>query len=138
MAVNIDGDNKLIVLDTTLAWNFHDIYVALMDWSAQSTSMKYLLPCQGSGKGALGGGIYTDIIYMLSNGWKLKPSGYATGTQVSVSGTLITDDGSAATVAPTVGGQPVWIFKVATNGIIAEVTDTTGLLTEDTFLANQE
>ena len=119
MAITLDGPSKLIVLDTTTAWDFHDIYVAIVDWSVISTNMQYLLPCQGSGKGALGGGLYTDTIYTLINGWKLKPSGYTTGTQVSVTGTLITSDGSAATVAPTTGGQPVWIFKVATNGIIS-------------------
>lgn len=119
MAITLDGVNKLIVLDTTTAWDFHLIYQAIIDWSVLSTNMQYLLPCQGSGKGALGGGLYTDTIYTLINGWKLKPSGYTTGTQVSVTGTLITSDGSAATVAPTTGGQPVWIFKVATNGIIS-------------------
>lgn len=119
MAITIDGSTKLIVLDTTTSWDFHDIYVAIVDWSVLSGNMQYLLPCQGSGKGSLGSGLYTDIIYTLINGWKLQPSGYASGTQVSVTGTLITSDGSAATVAPTVGGAPVWIFKVATNGIIA-------------------
>lgn len=119
MAITIDGSTKLIVLDTTTSWDFHDIYVAIVDWSVLSGNMQYLLPCQGSGKGSLGSGLYTDIIYTLINGWKLKPSGYSTGTQISVTGTVITSDSSAATVAPTTGGQPVWIFKVATNGIIS-------------------
>jgi hypothetical protein len=142
--ITIDGANKLIVLDTTTAWDFHDIYVAAMDWAALSENMQYLLPCQGAGKGALGGGLYTDIIYTLLNGWKLKPSGYTAGTQISVTGTLITDDSSLPTVAPTTGGQPVWLFKVATNGIISvqgsglsteEHTAVMGALSEDNFLA---
>jgi hypothetical protein len=120
MAITIDGDNKIINLSTSTDWLFHDIYVALVDWSYLPENMKYLLPCQGNGKVDLGGGVYTDIIYNLLNGWKLKPSGYVNGTQILVEGTLVTDDGSIPTDSPTVGGIPQWLFKVATYGVLVE------------------
>lgn len=151
MAVTIDGPNKLIILDTGTAWNFHDdIYVPLCNWAAGSGNMQYVLPCQGSGKISLGTAVYTDAIYKLLSGWKIKPSGYAAGAQVSVAGTLVTDDGSARTVAPTTGSAPVWVFQVATDATIvatgsgvttqdkvdiAALVDANGYLKEDNFLA---
>ena len=118
--ITIDGDNKIITLDTDTSFDFKDIYTAIIDWSVLEGNMKYLLPCQGSGKIPIGGSVYTDIIFTLLNGWKLKPSGYTTGDQISVSGTLVTDDGSDLTLAPTVGGCPIWIFKVATYGTVMD------------------
>lgn len=130
MALTIDGTNKLLILDTSVAWNFHDdIYVPSITWSCISTNMKYVLPVLGSGKIALGASIYTDTIFTLKNGWKIKPSGYAAGTQIAVTGTVVTDDGSALTTAPTVGSAPVWVFKVATNGVI--VSTGSGLSTAE-------
>jgi len=130
MAVTITGSTKLITLDTSLTWDFHtDLYVPLVDWSCLSTNMQYVLPCQGSGKIPIGGGVFTDIIFTILNGWKLKPSGYTNGDQISVAGTLVTDDSSLLTVAPTTGGYPQWLFKVATNGVITSVGS--GLSTDE-------
>lgn len=119
MAITIYGSTKRITLDTSTTWSFHDIYVAVQDWACLSTNMQYVLPCSSEGKADLGGGVYTDIIYKLLNSWKLKPSGYTNGDQIIVNGTLITDDTSAPTVAPSTGGVPQWLFKVATYGVIA-------------------
>lgn len=119
MAVTFDGTNKVITLDTATTWNFHDdIYLPMLDWAVLSGNMQYLLPCSGEGKASLGASVYTDAIYKLLNGWKLQPSGYAAGTQVTVAGTLITDDSSARTIAPSVGSAPVWVFQVATDATI--------------------
>lgn len=130
MALTITGTSKLLTLDTATSFDFRtDIYRPLVDWSCLHDNMQYLLPCQGSGKITLGGGVYTDLIFTLLNGWKLKPSGYTNGDQISVVGTLVTSDSSVPTVAPTVGGYPQWLFKVATNGIITAVGS--GLTTDE-------
>lgn len=132
MAITITGPTKLVTLDTSFSFDFRVVYDTIIDWSCGSSNMQYTLPCQGAGKVPLGGGVFTDTIYTILNGWKLKPSGYTTGDQVSVIGTVVTSDASAATVAPTIGGAPVWIFKVASNGIIA----TTGGSSSDPWLAD--
>lgn len=129
MTVSINGSTKEITLSGSLSFDFHDIYVALVDWAYLSTNMQYVLPCSGEGKIGLGGAVYTDSIYTLLNGWKLKPSGYTEGDQISVSGTLVTDDGSARTKSQTVGDCPVWVFQVATNGVVVAVGS--GLSTDE-------
>ena len=119
MAVAFDGPNRLVTLTTSLAFSVHDdIYVAAVQWAALQGNMQYLAPMDSSGKAAISAGIYTDSIFRLANGWKLKPSGYSAGDQVTVSGTLITDDGTARTVPPTVGSAPVWVFTVSTNATL--------------------
>lgn len=119
MSVTIDGANKLIILSGSTAWVFgSDIYPILQDWAALSGNMKYTLPCSASGYLPLGGSVYTDIIFTINYGWKLQPSGYTTGTPISVTGTLITIDSSNRVTAPTIGGVPEWTFQVATYGTV--------------------
>jgi hypothetical protein len=156
MAITLSGADKLITLDTDTTFTWKDIYDACVDWAVLEANMQYLIPMVGSGKAALGGSVYTDVIFVLSNGWKLKPSGYTAGDTITITGTGITDDASDRTTAPTTGDAPVWVFQVATYGTISSVStgsglseeehDTllavptavenqAGLLTEDTFLA---
>jgi hypothetical protein len=129
MATTLDGTNKLIVLDTATSFTAQAIYDACVDWSVLSTNMKYLLPMQGVGKASLGGGVYTDSIYSLVNGWKLKPSGYAADTQVKVTGTLITSDSSNYSVAPTSGSPVQWLVQATTAATI--VSSGSGLSTAE-------
>jgi hypothetical protein len=146
MSITLSGANKLITLDTDTAFSWKDIYDDCVDWAAEHDNMQYLIPMTGSGKAALGGSVYTDVIFVLENGWKIKPSGYTAGDQITVTGTGITSDSSAKTVAPTTGDAPVWTFQVATYGTISSVSSGSGLsteehdqlfegLTEDNFLA---
>lgn len=128
MAITIDGVNKHINLTTTTSWDFHDIYIAIVDWSFLPENQKYLLPCSGSGKIGIGSSIYTDSIYKLLNGWKLCALGYPESEEISVSGTLVTDD-SSSRVNIAVGNEVTWIFQVATQGIITSVGS--GLSTEE-------
>jgi hypothetical protein len=132
MAISLTGSTKIIELDTDLAFTAKDIYDAAVDWASLHDNMQYLIPMTGSGKAPLGGSVYTDIIFVLANGWKIKPSGYSDGDQIVVSGTLITDDSTVRTVAPTTGGNPDWTFQVATYGTVSNLNE---LLTEDSFLA---
>jgi len=148
--ISIDGANKIVVLSVETSFNFNDVYMALVDWSALPENMQYLLPVQGTGKAVLGGGVYTDIIYTILNGWKIKPEGYTSGTQISVVGTIVSDDNTIFTIPPTSGGVPQWLFRVSTSGVvtvtgsgvttqdkidIADEIMTRGLLEEDNFLA---
>lgn len=137
MAIVINGSTKEITLSVDTVFAFHDIYVTIVDWSAQSSNMQFLLPCSGNGKITLGTSVYTDSIYTLLNGWKLKPSGYSEGDQIQITGTVVTDDSSARTKPQTVGECPVWIFTVATNGIIAE-SGGGGGASWDTILVGQD
>ena len=131
MAITLDGANKLITLDTDTSFTASEIYTAAVDWAVLEANMQYLIPMTGSGKADLGGSVYTDIIFILTNGWKIKPSGYTAGDQITVTGTLITSDASARTVSPTTGGEPVWVFQVATYGTISSVSTGSGLSTEE-------
>lgn len=127
MAVTFDGPNKLILIDTSTSLTVNYIYSQSKLWDCQHDNMQYLSPFASAGKASLGGGVYTDSIYVLSNGWKLKPVGYSANTIVSLVGTLITDNGSALTVPPT-SGQPVtWQFQTSTNATIVTVSGGSGL-----------
>ena len=119
MALTIDWPNKQLVISVDTTFSFHDIYVAVMDWSALSWNMQYLIPLSSSGNAPLWGWLFTDIIYVIENWWKIKPSWYTSWTQISIVGTLITSDGSNPTTPPTTGWVPQFLFKVATNGIIS-------------------
>jgi hypothetical protein len=118
MAITIDGANKLIVLDTATSFTTQAIYDACVAWAVLTGNMQYLLPMDASGYESLGGGLFTDAIRRLINGYKLKPSGYAANTQITVVGTLIVDDGSNYSVPPTTGSPVTWQIQVATAGII--------------------
>lgn len=129
--ITFDGNNKLIILDTDLSFNVKDIYDSAVDWAVLHDNMQFLIPMVGSGKNPLGGGVYTDIIFVLSNGWKLQPSGYSEGDIIVVKGTLITDDGTSRTVPQSVGDCPIWEFQVATYGTLTEGGGSGGGLTTE-------
>ena len=131
MAVTLDGPNKLIVLDTATSFTAQSIHSAVQSWASLSANMQYLLPMSASGKAALGGGIFTDLIFSLLNGWKLKPSGYAANTQIIVSGTLITSDNTAYAVPPTTGSPVQWLVQATTAGTITTVSSGSGLSTAE-------
>ena len=73
----------------------------------------------------------SPISYILTNGWKLKPSGYIAGTTIKVEGTVITDDDTEPTVPATTGSPVTWVFKVAYSGIITNVATGSGLSTAE-------
>jgi hypothetical protein len=120
MAITLTGATKLITLDTDETFTASDIYAAAVEWAMLEANMQFLLPMESAGHSPLGGSVYTDIIYILCNGWKITSSGYAAGTEIAITGTLITDD---TTTRVTLGDSSVlWVFQVATYGSIAETT----------------
>lgn len=122
MAISFNGANRIITLSTTTNWLFKDIYDAAQVWAALPENMKYVLPCSGAGKFPFGGGAYSDIIYSLLSNWKLRPSGYTTGTPIIIRGTIVTDDSTTRVSAPVTGGVPSWEFQVASYGTVSIVS----------------
>jgi hypothetical protein len=118
MGISVDGDNKLIILDTLTSFTAQAIYNACVSWAALSGNMKYLLPMSSVGKAAIGGGIYTDLIFIQQNGYKIKPSGYAANTQIVLVGTLVTSDSSLPTLPPTIGSPVQWLIQATTAATI--------------------
>ena len=114
-----DGTTKYITVSGVSTFTADELHKAAMTWSVLSANMKYLIPTSVSGKEPLGGGVYTDLIYVLENGWKLQPDGYAAGSQILVQGTLITSDSSIRTVEHLTGECPGWTFQVATYGTVS-------------------
>lgn len=129
MTVTFDGPNKIIVLSVATSFTLQtDIYDAAINWATTQGNMQYLLPMQGSGHVPLGGGVYTDAVYTLINGWKLQPSGYAANTQVKLLGTIATSDGTNYAIAPSTGSPVQWYAQVASAGVV--VAQGSGLNTE--------
>jgi len=73
MGIEFDPSQKLILItppDTIV--RAQDIYDAAMDWIDDPHNMQYDPPMRSTGKAPLGGGVYTDAIYVLINGWKIQ------------------------------------------------------------------
>lgn len=122
-----DGDNKIITVSGLSSFAFIDLYREAREWEDDQTNMQYTSPLDAVGKESLKPDVYTDIVYVLMNGWKLKPSGYTSGSTVQTEGTIITDDNSAPTIPATVGSPITWVMQVASSGIIVNVATGSGL-----------
>ncbi|RLI53162.1 MAG: hypothetical protein DRP09_16375 [Candidatus Thorarchaeota archaeon] len=92
------------------------IYNQVMDWCDDPVGMVHPVPMEGAGYYPLGGGMYTDKIYILKNGWKILP--HCGNYRLSLIGTLITDDGSERVRLPR-SGTVEMTFQVSSQGIIA-------------------
>jgi len=127
--LQFDPVNKLIkILSPTTEIDALDIYSDAMDWADEIQNMSHDVPIQAVGKFALGGGIYSDIIFILVNGWKIK---WYNGTYTGVvKGTLITEDESRRTVPPDTGSMEA-VFAVASAGTISLVSSGSGLSQEE-------
>lgn len=128
--IALDGNAKTITLSGATTFAAGLIYSAAKDWEALVANMQFVSPMTAEGKATLGGGVYTDAIYKLASGWKLQPSGYAAGTQITVSGTLITDDASVRTL-PALGSEVTWLFQVASGATVVSVSGGSGLSSEE-------
>ena len=116
MPISFDSTNKYILITSpTTEISALEIYSAAMDWSDELTNGSYGVPIEAVGKFDMGGGAYTDSIFMLRNGWKIK---FWSGTyQANVMGTLLGEPGQQRTVPPDSGNVEV-IFQVSSQGII--------------------
>lgn len=92
-----------------------DLYNATMDWVDEQENMAWSLPMRAVGKFGMGGGVYSDSIFMLTNGWKIKP--WSGNYQLVISGTLITDDETPRVVPPDSGNVEV-VFQVSSQGTL--------------------
>ena len=91
-----------------------DIYDKTMDWADESGSIVHDPPMDAIGKASLGGGAYSDSIFILQKGWKLQL--YNGTYQFIIKGTVITDDETPRTVSPDTGSVEV-VFQVTSQGI---------------------
>lgn len=133
--ISFDGSNKRITLSGDVAFTALQIHKAAQDWAAQAVNMPYSVPTAVTGYATLGSGLHTDAIYVLADGWKLQPSGYGPGVQITVTGTLVTDDGSPRAVEPGTGSPVQWSFQVASSATV--VTVGSGGATVEQLLAGQ-
>lgn len=123
-------------MTTSTTFAAEDIYTAAINWSVLEANMQYLLPMD-----------YISPDFRLLNGWKLDADGYESGTVLTVTGSLATDDNSTRVNTGTVVqwelNKAIYTIMVATgSGVtaqdkidIADEIMTRGLLGEDNFLA---
>lgn len=93
-----------------------EIYDDAMDWADSDVGIAHSVPMEGAGYYPLGGGAYTDKIYVLKNNWKIMP--HQGNYELTFIGTTITDDGSSRIRLPRSGIVSV-VFQVSSQGIIA-------------------
>lgn len=123
MGIVFDPVSKLIKITSGIEIDALTIYNTTMDWCDDQSTMGYTVPMRAIGKAPLGGGIYTDSIFMLQNGWKIKL--YNGTYQFVIKGTVITDDESPRTVPPDSGNVEV-VFQVSSQGtVIPDVAEWT-------------
>ena len=116
MPIAFDPVNKyILVTSPTTELTALALYSATMDWCDEQPTIVHSVPMKAVGKAPLGGGVYTDSIFILQDGWKIK---FWSGTyQAVIMGTVITDDETPRTVPPDSGNVEV-IFQVSSQGIV--------------------
>jgi len=132
LGIAFDPVNKYILITSpTTSLTALELYNASMDWCDELENMQYDPPMRALGKAPLGGGVYTDSIFILQNGWKIKP--WSGTYQLVIEGTLITDDETQRIVQPDSGNVEA-VFQVATYGtqtqsdVIDEMKNTIDLI----------
>lgn len=125
MTISFDGVNKLIKIlaGTGSPLPALTIYSQAMDWADDQGAMCHTPPMYAVGKAPLGGGVYTDSIFVLQDGWKIKL--YDGTYQFIIMGTVITDDETPRTVPPDSGNVEA-VFQVSSQGtLIPDVAEWT-------------
>lgn len=124
MGIEFDAVNKYIkITSPTKELTALEIYSSAMDWCDELANIQYYPPMKAVGKAPLGGGVYSDSIFILQDGWKIKP--WSGDYQLIIRGTVITDDETARIVPPDSGIVEV-IFQVSSQGtIIPDVAEWT-------------
>lgn len=134
MVIEFDPIAKYIKITSGVSITALEIYNTTMDWCDAPENIGYSIPMSAVGKAPLGEGVFSDSIFVLQNGWKIKL--YDGTYQFTIFGTVITDDETARTVPPdsgnvevvfqvssqatVIGGEGVW-SQTEKNGIIADV-----------------
>jgi len=125
--LTITYDQYVPALARRTSYTVQEIYNSAMDWADNQGSIVHDVPMSAEGYASLGEGAYTDKIFILQNGWKLRPT--EGEYQLTLVGTLITDDGTVRTVIPRAGALQC-IFQVSSQGIITE-TVVSGITEQD-------
>ena len=110
-----DTVNKYIKLANLTSIEVQDIYNEAKDWEDSPEGIGHRIPMEAVGYAPLGGGAYTDKIFILVNGWKIQP--YSGTYILTLLGTLITDDETDRFVAPDSGSVQI-VVQVTSQGII--------------------
>ena len=129
MPITFDGPNKIINITTpTTFTTVQAIYEDSIEWADEAVNMIYLDPMEATGYEAIGGGVYSDKIYILKNGWKIKP--WSGDYSLIIQGSLITDDETRRSVSPDSGNVDI-VFQVATFGTVTQVISGSGVTEQD-------
>jgi len=116
MAITFDSVNKWVLLPNVTSITAQEIYNVAVEWSETQEGMDDLPPLLSTGFAPLGGGAYSDKIFILNSGWKLKP--YSGTYTLTIIGTIITDDESPREVPPD-SGTVHFVYQVTSQGIIS-------------------
>lgn len=124
MGIQFDPINKYILITSpTTEVTSLEIYNAAMNWCDDQITMGYDVPMMTVGKFDMGGGVYSDSIFMLVNGWKIKF--WSGNYQATIMGTLLPETGQSRTVPPDSGNVEV-VFQVSAQGTVIEPTISEG------------
>jgi len=126
MSIQFDPIDKLIKITSGTSITALEVYNAVMDWCDEQENMGYTIPMKAVGKFPMGGGVNSDSIFILINGWKIKL--YDGNYQFTFKGTIITDDESPRTVPPDSGNVEM-VFQTASQATV--VTQGSGVTEED-------
>ena len=71
-----DPVQKLILIpEGTVEVEMREVYDQMQDWLASEAGMPSEIPIRARGHEDISLALYTDVIFVLQNGWKLKPVG---------------------------------------------------------------
>jgi len=117
MGITFDPSNSYInITSPTVSTTALALYNASMDWTDQLENTSYTVPMAADGKFPMGGGVNSDSIFRLINGWKLFP--WVAGQMIRVTGTIITDDETVRWIYP--GGNVGMEFQVSSQATVVE------------------
>lgn len=117
MAIAFDGTNKYIIVSSDTELDLLDIYSASREWEDAEDTIEYHHVFDVS----------TELLFFLRYGWKFKPSGYPSGTIITINGKITTTegDGEVKTVAPTTGSPVTWQFDTPATAVIVTTASET-------------
>lgn len=96
MAINFDGANKRIILDSASV-TAAQIWSAWVDWHALSDNAKWLLAFRQVGGDDLGGGLSIPPYFFLQNGWRVRPM--ESSHNLTITGNLFVEGGGVPVVS---------------------------------------
>ena len=115
MPIDFDPVNKYILITSpTTTVEAITIYSQTMDWCDNSSGIVHNVPMIAGGKFDMGGGTYSDILFQLQNGWKLKF--WSVSEHFKVTGTFLPETPTESRHITPADVE----YQVATQGTIVE------------------